>query len=94
MVPVGSGGTAARLFRTTGLTVAGLLLIAVAVAAAATGVAGAALPSAVAGAGGGLVCVVFAASCLYRARALHLAPRHRARPPVLVSRPRQPPQES
>lgn len=85
----------ARLFRNARLTVAGLLLIAVAAAGAAAGITGAALPSAVAGGGGGLVCVGFAAACLYRARAAHLAAATgRVRPSWLAGWTRQPPQES
>ncbi len=54
----------ARLFDTPGLRLAGLALIGVAAGAAAAGAASDILPSAVAGAGGGLVCVTCAASCL------------------------------
>ena len=56
-----------RLFGNRGLFAAGLLLSVVAVAAAATGAATAVAPSAVASAGGGLICVAVAASCLVRA---------------------------
>ncbi len=54
----------ARLFGTPGLRLAGLALIGVAAGAAVAGAASDILPSAVAGAGGGLVCVACAASCL------------------------------
>lgn len=68
----------ARLFRTPGLAAAGLVLIAVAAAAAALGAAGDVLPSAVAGAGGGLVCVTCAVS--YLRRAATVAATAKARP--------------
>ncbi len=64
----------ARLFLTPGLRLAGVLLIAVAVAAAAAGATGDIQPSAIAGAGGGLVCVACAASCLFRARQRAVGP--------------------
>lgn len=54
----------ARLFGTPGLRLAGVALIGVAAAAAAAGAASDILPSAVAGAGGGLVCLACGASCL------------------------------
>lgn len=57
----------ARLFRTPGLSLAGMLLVMIAVAAAVTGAAGGAAPSTVAGAGGGLVCLGYGAACCYQA---------------------------
>lgn len=57
----------ARVFRMPGIAVAGVLLMAVAIGAAAVSIAGLAAPSAVAGLGGGLVCVVSGASYLLRA---------------------------
>ena len=54
----------ARLFGIPGLRLAGLALIGVAAAAAAAGATNDILPSAVAGTGGGLVCLACAASCL------------------------------
>jgi hypothetical protein len=56
----------ARLFGTPGLTVAGVLLAVAAVVAAVVGATGAALPSTVAGAIGGIVMLVGAAGYLYR----------------------------
>jgi hypothetical protein len=53
-----------RLFRITGLVVAGVVLVVVSAAAAVVGVVGTALPSAVAGAGGGLVMVISGALSL------------------------------
>ena len=57
----------ARVFTMPGIAVAGVVLMAVAIGAAAVGMAGLAAPSAVAGLGGGLVCVVGGASYLLRA---------------------------
>ena len=54
----------ARMFGTRGLRLAGMALIGVAAGAAAAGAASDIPPSAVAGAGGGLVCVACAASCM------------------------------
>lgn len=55
-----------KLFRVRGLTVAGLLLPVVAVAAGVLGVTGHAAPSAVAGAGGLVIMLVVGALALYR----------------------------
>lgn len=57
----------ARLLKTLGLNLAGVLLVAVAAVAAALGLAGEVPPSTVAGAGGGLICVTWAVSYLRRA---------------------------
>lgn len=57
----------ARVFRMPGIGVAGVILMAVGVGAAAVAVAGLAAPSAVAGLGGGLVCVGCGATYLLRA---------------------------
>ena len=57
----------ARLFRIAELYPAGLALAAIAVAAAITGTVTAIRPSAVAGAGGGLACLIAALSCVRRA---------------------------
>jgi hypothetical protein len=58
----------ARLFRISDMYRAGLAVSAVAIVAAATGAATGVRPSAVAGAGGGLVCLVCAVSCMRRIR--------------------------
>ncbi len=58
----------ARLFRIAELYPAGFALAAIAVAAAVTGTVTAIHPSAVAGAGGGLACLIAALSCVRRAR--------------------------
>lgn len=57
-----------RLFRIAELYPAGFALAAIAVAAAVTGTVTTVAPSAVAGAGGGVVCLVSALSCLRRSR--------------------------
>jgi hypothetical protein len=58
----------ARLFSGTGLIPAGVLLVLIAIAAAITGASTAVAPSAIAGAGGGIVCGARALMCLIRAR--------------------------
>jgi hypothetical protein len=63
----------ARLFSGTGLIPAGVLLVLIAIAAAITGVSTTVAPSAIAGAGGGLVCGARAAICLIRARSQAVA---------------------
>jgi hypothetical protein len=62
-----------RLFRITELYPAGLALGVIAVAAAVTGTVTTVHPSAVAGAGGGLTCLIAALSCVRRSRPAALA---------------------
>ncbi len=57
----------ARVFGSPGFAVAGVVLMVVAVGAAVVGMVGVAAPSAVAGAGGGLVCLVCGATYQLRA---------------------------
>jgi len=57
-----------RVFRITELYAAGIVVSVIAVAAAITGAATSVAPSTVAGAGGGLVCLIAALFCLRRSR--------------------------
>ncbi len=62
-----------RLFSGTGLIPAGVLLVFIAIATAVAGASTAVTPSAIAGAGGGLVCGARALMCLVRARSRAVA---------------------